>query len=79
MGHEEWLEFHARDESGKSYLLRARRPLLDASSLSHADAVSALVDRLETGDGMSVRRIDKGVYQIETTGVIVHSDDPAAL
>lgn len=78
MEQQEWVQFPATDELGVHYSLRAHRPLLNASSLSRTETVYGLIDRLETVDGMSVRRIDKGTYQIEATGVIVRSDDPAA-
>lgn len=66
------------DDSGNEYALQAHRPLLDASTLDGRDAVYGLIDVFQTSDGASVRRIDKGVYQIEATGAILRSDDPTA-
>lgn len=68
----------AKGDDGRQYTIYIYTDLLDASSFENPNAVTEGVKELRTSDGMVVNLLQKGVYQIVQTGVVVRSSSPDA-
>ena len=72
-------EVVANDDRGQAHTIRQLVTWKDIGAAG--DDPNAIVGggvRFRTADGMAVNRLDKGVYQIVQTGVIVRCDSPDA-
>jgi len=65
-------QFRARSRDGSEFLI-------GGTALYPADGGDDPISmEMATSDGRSVRRVEKGVYQIAESGVIIRSNDPHA-
>jgi hypothetical protein len=70
--------FPAVDEHGASHTLNVFVEILDARTFGNPHGEVEGIKSIRTQDGMAVNRLDKGSYQIVSTGQILSSDDPGA-
>ncbi len=68
--------FVASGEDGKNYTIHIIRRFRDVGTRDDPDAVVEMPRSLQTSEGYSVNYLSKGRYQIVSTGVLLHSDDP---
>lgn len=72
------LSFDAVDETGTRHRLDVFVEILDIGTHDDLNAEVEGLMRIRTSDGDPVNCLEKGRYQIVTSGLIVCSDDPAA-
>jgi len=70
--------FTATSEAGTEYTIRVRIPRVSTASRGGPHAARAGRPAFHTSDGRSVNRLEKGVYQVVTTGVVLRSSSPDA-
>ena len=70
--------FTATSEAGTEYTIRVRIPRVSIPGRGGPLATRAGRPELHTSDGRSVNRLEKGVYQVVTTGVVLRSSSPDA-
>ncbi len=69
--------FKAKSDDGKEVEIFIFQTMTD-ESVNYGDDTTASALALQTRDGKEVNRIDKGVYQIVETGLVVRSSAPVA-
>src|SRR5258708_39714128 len=69
--------FKAKSDDGKEVEIFIFQTMTD-ESVNYGDDTTASALSLQTRDGKEVNRIDKGVYQIVETGLVVRSSAPVA-
>ncbi len=69
--------FKAKSDDGKEVEIFIFQTMSD-ESVNYGDDTTASALSLQTRDGKEVNRIDKGVYQIVDTGLVVRSSAPVA-
>lgn len=69
--------FKAKSDDGKDVEIFIFQTMTDESVL-YGDDANASALSLQTRDGKEVNRLDKGVYQIVDTGLVVRSSAPVA-
>lgn len=71
--------FGARDEEGKRHIIDVFVEVLSAGSVDRPSGEIEGMDRLQTRDKQLVNRIEKGKYQLATSGSVLSSDDAEAV
>lgn len=73
-------EFRARNEDGQEYVIEVHTNWIDAGTMKDPNAkIPAALKELWTSTGERVNRIEKGTYEIVSSGLILTSTDPNAL
>lgn len=70
--------FAAHDEDGHLHTLHVYIDILDASTFGNPNTEVEGLRSISTDSGDPVNRLDKGRYQVVTTGQILTSADSAA-
>ncbi|HEX3356391.1 MAG TPA: hypothetical protein VHS31_05355 [Tepidisphaeraceae bacterium] len=71
--------FNATDDQGHSHKLHVFVDIIDASTRDDPHAEEEGLKSIRTGDGSAVNYLEKGKYQIVSTGQMLSSNDPNAL
>lgn len=72
------LTFSAKSGDGQEFTIYEFTQLLDVGTFGNPDAVIEGLKRLETSEGQSVNRLEKGKYEIVALSLIIISDDKNA-
>jgi hypothetical protein len=70
--------FRAVDDDGQEYVIHELTTIIDVSVSSDPSRRYERSARYETAEGHAVDRIEKGVYQLYRSRVILRSEDPSA-
>jgi hypothetical protein len=70
--------FIAVDDNGNSHRLHVFVEIIDASTQSEPGAETEGLKQIRTEGGQSVNWLEKGRYEVVTTGMKLRSDDPLA-
>jgi hypothetical protein len=69
--------FIASDTEGRTYRIHVFTEYIDVSSRDREEWIPGMKS-LCTNDGCSVNQLDKGQYQVVTTGALLSSQEPGA-